>query len=106
MTDLCSSRRRFLMRAAIAATAAPILGKLATQHAIAAAPPQLPTTHAQAKALSYVQDASTVKHPMFKAGSTCSNCQLFTPGTNACSIFPGFAVAPKGWCQAWAKKAG
>lgn len=103
MSDTRCSRRRFLMQAALAAGAAPMLG-LAARDAHAALA-KLPVTNAQAKALSYTEDAKTVKHPLYKAASTCSNCQLFTAGTNACAIFPGFAVAPAGWCSAWAKKA-
>ena len=45
------------------------------------------------------------KHAAFKPGSSCANCQFFTAATGACTLFPGFAVAPKGWCSAWAKKA-
>ena len=101
MSDPRCTRRRFLIQAAIAA---PVLGALATSQAHAA-PTKLPVTNAQAKALSYTDNASTVKHPSFKAGSKCSSCQFFTAANGTCSIFPGFTVAAQGWCSAWAKKA-
>ena len=85
MSDSPFSRRRFLLGAAIAATA-------------------LPLTNAQAKALGYVEDAAKAP-PARKPGSTCANCQFFTAATGACVLFPGFSVAPAGWCSAWAKKA-
>lgn len=101
MSDHRCTRRGFLIHAA---SAVPVLGALATSQALAA-PPKLPVTHAQAKALAYTETASTVKHASFKAGSKCSNCQFFNAATSACAIFPGFTVAAEGWCSAWAKKA-
>ena len=98
-----SSRRRFLVRTAVGAAMLPLLGKLATQRAAAALPP-LPLTNAQAKALNYVEDATKVTSATFKPGSNCENCSFFTADTGACAIFPGFAVAPKGWCSGWALK--
>ena len=59
---------------------------------------------AQAKALNYVEDATKVTSATFKPGSTCENCSFFTADTGACAIFPGFSVAPKGWCSGWALK--
>ena len=99
-----TSRRRFLSHVLVAAVAAP-LAAAGSSRAFAAPAPKLPLTNPQAKALKYTEDASKVKDPAFKPGSTCLNCQFFTAGSNACSLFPGFQVAPKGWCAAWAKKA-
>lgn len=98
------SRRRFLVTAVLAAAAAP-LAPLLVGTAEAQALKPLPADNATAKALAYTDDASTVKHPSYKPGSTCANCQFFTAATGACSLFPGFSVSPKGWCSAWAKKA-
>ena len=98
-----SNRRQFLIRSAVTLSALPLASLLATQRAHAALP-ALPLSNAQAKALNYTEDASTVKNPMFKAGSNCANCQFFTAETGACTIFPGFAVAPEGWCSGWALK--
>ena len=91
-----SSRRRFLVRTAVAAAILPLLGRMATQRAAAALPP-LPLTNAQAKALNYVEDATKVTSATFKPGSTCENCSFFTADTGACAIFPGFSVAPEAW---------
>ena len=104
MTEHRNSRRRFLVQAAVAATALPLLGRLSP--ATAAPLPRLPADNAQAKALGYVDDASKTKNAAHKPGSSCLNCQFFTQGTGACALFAGFSVAPKAWCSAWAKKAG
>ncbi|MGD9582524.1 MAG: high-potential iron-sulfur protein [Lysobacterales bacterium] len=98
------SRRQFLLRSAVAGTALPMLGHLLSQSVQAAELPPLPVDNAQAKALAYVEDATTSKHPLFKAGSDCANCQFFTADSGACALFPGFKVNAKGWCSAWAKK--
>lgn len=98
------SRRQFLLRSAVAGTALPVLGRLLSQPVQAAELPPLPADNAQAKALGYVDDAATAKHPSFKAGSDCTNCQFFTAESGACALFPGFKVNAKGWCSAWAKK--
>jgi nitrous oxide reductase len=97
------SRRRFLAGAALVA-AAPLL--LRVPAARAAGLPPLPPTNPQAKALGYVADASKTTHAAHKPGSVCANCQFFQAGTSGCALFAGFSVAPKGWCSAWAKKAG
>jgi len=104
MTESTPSRRRFLIQAAVAATALPLLARVAGQPAMAAAQ-KLTSDNPQAKALGYVDDAKTTKNAAYKPGSLCSNCQFFTAATGACAIFPGYAVSPKGWCSAWAKKA-
>ncbi len=97
------SRRRFLIRAALATAALPIAMRMAGE-AHAAGLAKLPLDNAQAKALGYVEDASTTKHASYKPGSTCANCQFFTAATGACSLFAGFSVSPTGWCSAWSKK--
>lgn len=102
MTEHRNSRRRFLLQAAVAVTALPLLGKLSP--AIAAPLPRLPATNAQAKALGYTEDPKKFG-ATHKPGSNCLNCQFFTQATGACALFPGFSVAPKAWCTAWAKKA-
>jgi hypothetical protein len=102
MSDIRDSRRRFLITAAVAATALPLLGRSAA--AQAAPLPKLPASNPQAKALGYVEDNSKAG-AAHKPGSACANCQFFTPATGACALFAGFSVSPKGWCSAWAKKA-
>ncbi len=104
MKENSNSRRRFLVKAAVAATALPLMAHLGTQPAQAALP-KLPLDNPQAKSLGYVTDATKTKNPAHKAGSDCANCQFFTASTGACALFAGFSVEPKGWCTAWAKKA-
>ncbi len=99
------SRRRFLVTAAAVAAAAPFVVPALVARAQAQALQPLPANHPTATALAYTADAATTKHASHKPGSDCANCQFFTAGSGACSLFPGFAVAPKGWCSAWAKKA-
>jgi hypothetical protein len=98
------ARRRFLVRCLAAAAALPLLSAGA-QRALAQALKPLPPDLAQAKALKYSADAAKVTDAAHKPGSQCANCQFFQAATGACQIFPGYAVAPKGWCSAWAKKA-
>lgn len=94
-----NSRRRFILQTATAAIALPLLGP-----AFAQALKKLPADNATAVALKYVADAASSKEPSKKPGSNCANCQFFT-ANGGCTLFTGFAVAPKGWCTAWAKKA-
>jgi hypothetical protein len=104
MTEHRSSRRRFLVQAAVAATALPLVARMVGQPAQAALA-KLPLDNPQAKALGYVEDASKTTNAAHKPGSVCGNCQFFTAATGGCALFAGFAVSPKGWCSAWAKKA-
>lgn len=73
--------------------------------------PRLSEDDAQAKALSYVHDASTLdsSQPRYQAGQVCSNCALFQGAADdewgACSIFPGKQVKATGWCNVYAPKA-
>lgn len=105
------SRRRFLAQAMTATAAATLaLNATANQAAPAAAKlPKLPLDNPQAKALAYTEDAATVKHPSFKPGSRCDNCNLYKGAKGEaygpCQIFPQHSVAAKGWCAGWAKKA-
>ncbi len=105
MTDVTKSRRRFLVQAAVAATALPVLARMAGQPAFAADLKPLTGDNAQAKALHYTDNAaSAAKDPAFKPGSACASCALFTAATGACGLFVGYKVNPKGWCSAWTKK--
>ena len=66
----------------------------------------------QARALAYVNDASTVDasaYPQYQSGQICANCALFQgaegDAMGACSIFPGRLVNAQGWCSVYAPKA-
>lgn len=104
-----ASRRRFLTIVVVAAATAPLALRAVTAEAAApAALPKLPLTAPQAKALAYSENAAAVKHPSFKAGSNCANCNFFKGAkgqvTGPCTLFPKNSVVAKGWCSAWAKK--
>jgi hypothetical protein len=99
------SRRQFLkMTVAMSATAA-----LASIAGLVRAADMLHLTDSDptAKALGYVEDASTTRNPLYKAGSTCANCQFYTgaaDGYGPCQLFPGKAVNAKGWCSSYTRK--
>lgn len=100
-------RRHFLKTAAGSVAAVAACGLLA---APASAQEKLSTSDPTAKALSYTEDASTVKAPTFKKGSHCANCALYQSaaekgGYAPCGAFGGKLVNAKGWCAAWAAKA-
>ena len=106
-------RRRFLGLTATIAVL-PMLSPLAAAApAKPAAPAKLPKltdANPVAKGLGYSENAASVKHAMYKPGSTCATCSQFkaVAGGGAyglCTLFPQNMVASKGWCAAWAKKA-
>ena len=73
--------------------------------------PKLKMDDPQAKALSYVDDATSIdsaKQPRYQSGQACSNCALFQkqddPAWGGCSIFPGKLVAAAGWCSVYAPR--
>jgi hypothetical protein len=109
MSDSPVSRRRFLVRSAAVLGAVPLVGRMGFTPAQAHDLPPLPLDNPTAVALAYAEDAATVKHPSFKPGSNCINCQFYTgkdgEARGPCSLFPNYSVAGKGWCSAWAKKA-
>lgn len=104
MKPISSSRRRFLIQAAVVASV-PFVAAIGSGTVHAQALKRLPLDNPQAKALAYTEDAGKAQHPSFKPGSNCGNCQFFTAATEACTLFAGFSVPAKGWCAAWAKKA-
>jgi hypothetical protein len=93
-------RRRFLKAAAGGVAAATILGTLPGL-AQAQDLPHLSPSDPTASALKYTEDAS-------KAGGkkdpkdACFNCNFYQGKAGAawgpCQLFPGKAVAAKGWC--------
>ena len=94
------SRRRFLKAAAGTAAAAAVIGSL-PRFARAADLPHVTESDPTAKALGYVEDASTTKDAKRKAGDTCTNCQFYSGGPTGygpCQLFPGKSVSAKGWC--------
>ncbi len=109
MSTPTQSRRRFI-KVALVAGAMPLLPLAGLRVAQAADLPKLPLDNATAKALNYVETTEGLTHPKFVAGSDCANCNFIQGDASAewrpCTLFPGFNVASKGWCSAWAKKVG
>ena len=93
-------RRRFLKAAAGTVAAAAVLGgmpRLAGAQDLPHVSPSDPT----ASALKYVEDGSKAvgkKDPK----DACLNCNFYSGKAGAawgpCQLFPGKAVAAKGWC--------
>jgi anaerobic selenocysteine-containing dehydrogenase len=112
MTAPASSRRRFLEIVVLGAAAVPVAASLAPSVARAQAGlPHIEESDATASALGYRHDSTQVdaaKFPNHKAEQVCGSCNLGqaaqADGWLPCSIFPGKAVNPKGWCAAWVKK--
>lgn len=64
-----------------------------------------------AVALKYTHDATTADRPDKQgvpgAEQDCTNCQFIQSDSGdwrPCMLFPGKAVAAKGWCSNWTKK--
>jgi hypothetical protein len=102
------SRRNFLALAGV--TGAAVLAGV--RPALAADLPHVAESDPTAKALGYVEDASKVdktKFPAFKPGAHCATCNFFqgkaADAYAPCQIFPGKAVASKGWCASHSPKA-
>lgn len=100
------SRRQFLKWSAAAAVTACVGGL--SMVARAANAPHLTDADPTAKAMDYVDDASTSKNALYKPGSACATCQFYSgpqAGYGPCQLFPGKVVSAKGWCTSFTKKA-
>jgi anaerobic selenocysteine-containing dehydrogenase len=98
--DTRASRRQFMRAAGAGAVAVSLAGLLRTPTA-AADMPKLSLDDPSAKALAYTHESST-------DGQLCNNCNFWQGGAaewGGCPLFPGKAVAAKGWCKSWVKKA-
>lgn len=99
------ARRKFFVLAGSGIGAAALVGAL-PRRALADDLPHLTIDDPTAKALNYTEDATKAPAP-HQAGQACANCNFFS-GSGAygpCQLFPGKAVAAKGWCSGYAKKA-
>jgi hypothetical protein len=104
-----NSRRNFLFKLAVSATAPAVL----CGRALAQTPPpvKLEETDPVAMALGYKEDTTKVdaaKYPQHKADQRCDGCALYTgkagEASGPCSAFGGKLVTAAGWCAAFAKK--
>lgn len=99
-------RRTILGVAISGAVLIPLAGLFAARPALAAE--KLSEDDPQAKALEYVNDASTSKNPKRKEDQFCKNCNLVQRDSGEwrpCAIFRDKLVNENGWCTAWVKKA-
>lgn len=99
------SRRRFLKRVTLGVALVPITG-FPVRMAIAADLPLISADDPTAKALKYVNDASTASGA--KPGSKCANCSNYQgpvgSSQGGCVLFPGKSVKATGWCSSWTAK--
>lgn len=99
------SRRRFLQLVAVTVGGACMGGLSMLAHADEL--PHLTDADPTAKVMNYIEDASASKNALYKAGSTCANCQFYhgpDVGYGTCQLFPGKAVNAKGWCTSYTPK--
>jgi hypothetical protein len=104
--------RRGLLKGALLTLAAAPAAALLTREALAANPLVDPND-GQAKALSYMPDATKVDakaNPNYKSGQHCANCIQYTgkagDAQGGCNLFPGKDVKAAGWCKVWVLKPG
>ena len=101
------ARRRFL-KTTIVVTAAVMAGATIREAFGAGDMPRLTDADPTAKAMDYVDDAMTSKNELYKPGSICANCQIYSGGASGygnCQLFPGKLVSAKGWCTSYTRKA-
>lgn len=99
------SRRRFIKITVVGASIALIAGVAGVAQAGDLS--HVGSSDPTAQALGYVEDATASKNPLYKAGSNCANCQLYSgppSGYGPCQLFPGKAVNSKGWCSGYTPK--
>jgi hypothetical protein len=96
------SRRR-LLKLTLGTALAP-LALVPPRTSRAADQPLLDPRSAEAKAVSYVEDASQAKDA--GPGNACATCGLYQGASGSaqggCQLFPGKQVKAAGWCSSWA----
>lgn len=109
------SRREIIKQSAVFSLGlATSAGLLLNRRAAATELERLAEDNIQAQALGYRHDAMSVDVMKFPtadpATKNCANCQLYLAEAEAdwggCPLFAGRSVSAKGWCSAWAKRAG
>ena len=99
--DSCVQSRRRFLGMTLAVVGSTLLAGLYPRGARGADQPHVTPSDPTAKALGYVDDASTSKDPKHKAGDKCANCQFYSGGPTGfgpCQLFPGKDVSSQGWC--------
>lgn len=93
--------RRCFLKFAVGAAATAVLTSGLPRGAQADDLPHLSPADPTAQALGYVEDATKTADARHKPGDICANCQFYTgaaTGFGPCQLFPGKAVAARGWC--------
>jgi nitrous oxide reductase len=107
-SDPTTEARRQFLKTTIVATAAVMAGVTIREAFGAGDMPHLTDADPTAKAMGYVDDATTSKNKLYKPGSVCANCQLYSgaeSGYGDCQLFPGKLVSARGWCTSYTRKA-
>lgn len=107
-SDPATEARRKFLKTTIVATAAVMAGATIRKALGTGDMPHLTDTDPTAKAMGYVDDAATSKNKLYRPGSVCANCQLYSGGTAGygdCQLFPGKLVSARGWCTSYTRKA-
>ena len=103
--DNAITRRLFVKQAGLSIAA--VAAGLSAAPARSTDLPRVEEDDATAKSLNYVH-ATKVDAAKRPSDRFCNNCALYQGAGDSdwggCSIFPGKAVAAKGWCNVWAPK--
>ncbi len=107
-----NSRRNFLFKLAVSASAPVALGsKLLAQATPPPPPAKVQESDPVAQALGYKEDTTKVdaaKYPNHKPDQKCSGCALYTGKAGdkegPCTVFQNKIVTADGWCATYAKK--
>jgi hypothetical protein len=107
-------KRRIVIKAIAGAGVAGAIGATGVPLSAFAAVKKIDPKDPQAVSLGYVDDttkADAKKYPKHENSQMCSNCQFYQTAQEEdkvapCIILSNKGVAAKGWCSAWAKKAG
>ncbi|MDJ0907087.1 MAG: high-potential iron-sulfur protein [Woeseiaceae bacterium] len=104
--EIPMTRRQFVRSAGAAAAVA--AAGLTPRPTAASDLPRVSEDDPMAISLNYVHDAGNADAAKRASDSYCYNCVLYAGAAEdewaGCSVFPGKAVAGKGWCSVWAKK--
>lgn len=105
------SRRNFLFRLALTASAPVAIGSRALAQGTPPPPGKLEETDPIAIALGYKEDTTKVdgkKYPQHKPEQRCDGCMLYTgkagDASGPCTAVGNKTVTAGGWCAAYVKK--
>lgn len=110
-TNPMNSRRNFLFKLAVSASAPITLGSKVFAQTPPPPPGKVEESDPVAQALGYKEDTTKVdkaKYPNHTNEQKCSGCALYTgkagDKTGPCTVFQNKLVTADGWCATYAKK--